>query len=237
MSLISAVLDLVYPRACTVCGGNVGDGAVHICWDCATRFTVIQEPYCSLCGDPVDGRVENVFRCSFCRRDPPHYDLARSALRFRDSLRDVLHAFKYRHACRLSKDLVRWLLACHHTHYAEREVDMVACVPLYPRRRRHRTYNQAELLARELARSLRLPLFSRALVRVRPTDTQIHLNARQRRRNVRNAFRVAEREWVDGRRVLLVDDIMTTGATVNEVSRVLKQAGAVSVHVLTLARG
>ena len=113
----------------------------------------------------------------------------------------------------------------------------MSCVPLHGRRQRDRTYNQARLLARDLARELQLPLAARCLVRVRSTESQIHLNARQRRANVRGAFQVRESEWVTGRSVLLIDDIMTTAATVNECSRVLKEAGAAAVHVLTVARG
>lgn len=237
MSLLSAVMDLVYPRCCVTCGHRVGEGSRHICWDCAAGFHLVEEPYCSRCGDPVDGRVENVFLCSACRRHPPHFDLARSALRYRGGLRRAIHAFKYSRVCCLSGDFTRWLAACYRMHYAGVRVDAVACVPLHGRRQRDRTYNQAGLLARDLARELRVPYAARCLRRVRPTESQTHLNARQRRANVRGAFFVGDAGWVEGRRWLLVDDIMTTGATVNECARVLKRAGAASVHVLTVARG
>jgi len=237
MKILSTLLDLVFPRVCVNCGGRVGEGSYHICWDCAVSFALVEAPHCSLCGDPVDGRVENVFRCSFCRRHPPHFDLARSALRYRGNLREVIHAFKYSGMSCVSKDLVRWLTACHQVHYSGIDIDAVTCVPLYGRRQRDRTYNQSSLLAHDLARELHIPLFVRCLRRTRSTQSQVKLNAKQRRDNVRGAFSVRDGEWVEGRRLLLIDDIMTTAATVNECSRVLKQAGAASVYVLTLARG
>lgn len=237
MTFVSTLLDLVFPRVCVNCGGRVEEGSLHVCWDCAASFTLVKEPHCSLCGDPVDGRVENLFRCSFCRRNPPHFDLARSALRYIGDLRDTLHAFKYSRKSCLSGDFVRWLAACHRMHYSGIDMDAITCVPLHGRRQRDRTYNQAGLLARDLARELSVPVFTRCLKRVRPTESQISLNAAQRRANVRGAFSVEDAEWVEGRRLLVVDDIMTTGATVNECSRVLKRAGAASVYVLTVARG
>jgi competence protein ComFC len=237
VSLFGSLLDLIYPRVCLNCGQDAGPGSSHICWDCAAAFSLVEDPFCSRCGDPVDGRVENVYQCSFCRRDPPHFDLARSALRYRGGVRDAIHAMKYHCMPCLSGDLARWLVACYRLHYSRLLCDAVACVPLHSRRHRERTYNQAALLASALARELHIPLALESLRRVKATDSQISLNARQRRANVRGAFSVTDGGWVEGRRLLLVDDVMTTGATVDECARVLKEAGAAAVYVLTVARG
>jgi ComF family protein len=149
----------------------------------------------------------------------------------------VLQAFKYEYQTFLSRSLVPLLTACVETHYGGVFFDAVAFVPLYPRRERSRTYNQAALLAAGVAAELGAPLLRRSLRRHRATFTQTHLSAAARRVNVREAFTCPCPDWIAGRRILLIDDVMTTGATVNECARVLKEAQAASVHVATVARG
>jgi ComF family protein len=134
-------------------------------------------------------------------------------------------------------DLVPLLTACVNTHFSGMKPDVITEVPLHGARERMRTYNQSGLLARGLAKRLGVPYLPHALSRVRRTATQTHLTASERRRNVEGAFRVGPARWVDGRRVLLVDDVMTTGATVNDCARALREAGACEIGVVTVARG
>jgi ComF family protein len=237
LSWIAPLLDLLYPRVCAGCDAPVDLPTGQLCWNCLAGFERVREPFCARCGDPVEGLIEHRYVCSVCANHPPAFDLARSALRYRGPLRGALHALKYGSAACLARDFAAFLAGCVRAHYAEARLDGVLFVPLHPRRERERTYNQARLLAAALARDLRLPLLDHTLVRRRNTSTQTRLNARERRENMRDAFAVPEPEWIDGRRVLLVDDVMTTGATVNECARVLKRAGAVSVHVVTVGRG
>jgi ComF family protein len=152
-------------------------------------------------------------------------------------MRDLLQKFKYREGLWLRPDLVRILEACVSIHYDLGEIDAVAFVPLYPARHRQRGYNQAEALAGPLAKSIRKPLLKYGLARVKPTQTQTRLTARDRATNVKGAFRARWLSRLKGRRILLVDDVMTTGATANECSRVLKAGGAARVVVVTVARG
>ena len=233
-----AALDLVYPRSCLGCGGSTGQKPGHVCWECASRLELVHPPFCRLCGDPVHGRIDRVYDCSTCRRRRPPFVMARSALRYREPANRLVHGFKYGAMTCLAADLAVYLRACVSTHWQDLAIDAVTYVPLHATRERERGYNQAALLARDLAASLDgLPLLRRALVRVRPTSTQTNLSAAQRRANVHNAFRARNPDWLAGRRILLVDDVMTTGATVTECSRVLKEAGAVEVSVVTVARG
>lgn len=175
--------------------------------------------------------------CSWCRGSRPAFDRARSAVRFRAGVREALHRFKYGGAMHLRSELGELLQACVNVHLHDVLLDAVTCVPLHPERERRRSYNQSALLARELARRLRLPCSARLLARVRPTLSQTNLNASERRANVRGAFAVRDLDWAAGRRWLLVDDTMTTGATVCEASCVLMAAGAAAVYVVTVARG
>lgn len=237
MEHLSPFLDLIYPRSCSGCGGPAGKHTRHICWDCLASFDIITAPLCSLCGNPADGRIEHEYICSLCLRRRSYFDMARSAVRYVGALRTALHSFKYDRITCLSCDFVPLLSACVRTHYSQIYFDAVTFVPLYPERERTRSYNQARLLAKELAVDLNLSLLSTCLHRSRSTPSQTDLNSSRRRANVRGAFETTDEDWLEGRSLLLVDDVMTTGATVNEVAKVLKKAGATAVYVVTVARG
>lgn len=237
MSFFSTLLDIVYPRSCTACGSETGAGQGYICWDCLSGFDVISRPFCSVCGDPVDGMIEHEYLCSYCERKKTGFDMARSAVRYRGTVCSILQSLKYNKQTFLVQDLLPFLSACVTTHYSKVYFDGVTFVPLYPRKERERTFNQSRLLAGKLARTLDLPFLPNCLERTRYTVTQTDLDASQRRMNVRGAFAPLNRKWIDGRTLLLVDDVMTTGATVDEASRVLKKAGAAGVFVVTVARG
>jgi competence protein ComFC len=212
MSLWSAALDLAYPRVCAACGMAVGDEAGHLCWDCRARLLVIAAPICGRCGDPIDGVAEHGFTCAWCLRNRPSFDLARSAVRYRGPMRAAVHAFKYGVMPCLDRDFTEFLEAVCRTHYARAAFDGVTWIPLHPQRERHRSYNQAELLARRLARRLSVPVMPRCLRRTRATMTQTDLRASERRANVHGAFAAVEPRWIRGRSLLLVDDVMTTTA-------------------------
>ncbi len=235
--IASRGLDVIYPRVCGGCGGVPEGRGMHLCWDCLGDAVYVRDPFCSHCGDPVDGAVHHEFTCSWCRRTRPAFALARSAVRFRGTMKQVIHAFKYERGCHLAGDLGGLLAGCVRAHFADLSFDGVTYVPLHPKKGRERSYNQSRLLAVSVARKLGLRVEHRCLRRVRLTSTQTRLSAEERKANVRGAFQAVTPEWIEGRRLLLVDDVMTTGATVNECARVLMQAGAYSVHVVTVARG
>ena len=229
-------LDLFFPRSCAGCGGPVDGQDGYVCSDCLMAIVPVTEPFCAHCGDPIDGQAGKSFTCSLCVKSAPAFDLARSAARFRGPLRPLLHQFKYAEATHLSGDLTRLLAACVETHYDPVQVDMIAFVPLFHRRERERSYNQARLLAERLGRRYDRPVL-RGLTRVRDTGTQTRLHMAERVENVKGAFVVTEPRWVEGKTFLLIDDVMTTGATLREVAASLKAAGAWRVLVATVARG
>jgi ComF family protein len=232
-----AVLDLVYPRHCEACGGTADIAGRYLCWECLAGIPVITDPYCALCGDPVDGNVYRRYVCSTCNDRTPKYDLARSAVRFRGPVKDLVHRLKYSSAMHLGGTLCDIMVPCFKANYGAVPVDAVTCVPMFARKERERTYNQAEMIAGELAKRICLPFCGGLIRKLKDTGTQTRFNAAQRRKNIRDSFDVTQPEWCSGRRFLLVDDVMTTGSTVDEVSGLLKESGAVTVHVLTLARG
>ncbi len=236
-SALSLLLDFVYPRPCAACGHTVHQRGRHLCWECWREISVIGFPYCSWCGDPVGGQVDSTYVCSWCRRSPPAYDRARSAASYDGPLQHCVKAFKYGRATHLVRELGSILETCVDVHYAGEILDAVTYVPLLGRRRRERTFNQSHLLAGHVARHLGLELSDCGLYRTRATPSQALLNAVARKRNVEGAFAVKPTGWVSGRSLLLVDDIMTTGATVDAVASALKEAGAHRVWVATVGRG
>lgn len=232
-----SALDLVYPRRCESCHGTVQDAGRYLCWDCMTRMQLIQHPYCGRCGDPIEGDVDHDPMCAYCARHRIWFTQARSAVRYRGPIRELIQSFKYRNALYLSRDMNLLIRACVQAHYGSMRFDAVTSVPLFGKRERERTYNQATILARDMASELGVPYRNRVVTRVRDTQTQTHLSAADRRKNMASAFAARDSIGVNGQRVLLIDDVMTTGATVNECARVLKKAGAEYVYVATVARG
>lgn len=240
MFLMHAFLDLIFPRACTVCAGTPCAGFQYLCWDCVALFDYIRGNYCRLCGDPVGGLVGDDWVCAACSAQRPAFELARSAVRYQGRIREAVMCFKYKRAVWLAHDLVLLLAALATGDWLkDAALDGVLAVPLHPRKERARTYNQSELLAAGLARALGLKLLDRCLVRTMDKGTQTHLTVRERIANVQGVFGLGNEnaQKVVGRRLLLVDDVMTTGATVNACAQALKAAGASAVFVATVARG
>lgn len=236
-SVLHKALDLVYPRFCSVCNSRVGNESRYICWDCMAGMDLVKSPFCSVCGDPVDGIIDHDYICSWCVGDEPYFDMARSAACYKGSIRTAVHAFKYRGAGYLSGDLVVLLEGCIRAHYDHNRFDAITCVPLHVSKQRKRTYNQAALLAKGVASKMELPLVAGCLERGWDAGTQTGLTAKQRIKNVRGVFQAKMKDWIEGRSLLIIDDVMTTGATANECARVLKEAGAAFIGVATLARG
>lgn len=231
------LLDMLYPRNCIGCGGAAPEPFNYICWDCWSDTARIEAPFCDRCGDPVAGSVDHEFICYSCSAEQPAFDGARSAARYDGVVGEALRQLKYEKALWMAPDMAELLQNCLKAEYPGRKFDLIIPVPLYHVRRRERGYNQSAVLAGELGRRIQLKSVPGMLRRIRPTTTQTNLTAPQRLSNVNNAFKSRRPKWLAGRRVLLVDDVMTTGATVNACAKALKKGGALSVHVVTVARG
>lgn len=236
--LARAAIDLVYPRQCQVCGEvRHCDRFAFLCNPCYEQAFWIQPPYCEKCGLPCSGRIDHPFSCPHCHDLALHFDRASALVRFRGVVRHAIHALKYKRQIFWVKALHGWMGAGLEGRDFREEVDLILPVPLHPVRERERGFNQAVLLSRELSRQCRIPVRRRALARTRLTETQTHFDREERLANLRGAFEVRLPDEICGRRVLLVDDVLTTGSTASECARVLRKAGATSILVFTLARG
>jgi ComF family protein len=246
-SLLSAsgrlALDLLLPPRCLSCGAQV-DAQGTLCAPCWGRLSFLGPPWCARCGrpfelppggGPAEGEGEGAC-CAACLADPPAFGRARAALAYDDESRGLVLAFKHADRTRSAPAFGAWMARAGAEVLAG--ADLLVPVPLHRWRLFARRYNQSALLALAVGRAAGVPVSADLLARRRPTRTQGGLTRAGRTRNVAGAFAVRPRrlDLVRGRRVVLVDDVLTTGATVEECARALLRAGAAAVDVLALAR-
>lgn len=232
----TAALDLLLPPQCLSCRQVVAAPGT-LCGACFAKVRFLSTPCCAACGAPFEfdpGGADAL--CGNCIRERPSYDRARAVFRYDDSSRSLILAFKHGDRIDAAPAYARWLARAGDALIAD--ADLIAPVPLHWTRLFHRRYNQSALLANALARLAERPAAPDLLRRRRRTPSQGGLGRAERVRNVRGAFavRAGSRAPVAGKRILLVDDVLTTGATVEACASALLKAGALAVDVLTLAR-
>src|SRR5437667_2152812 len=233
--LLEAAVSLLYPPVCTICGTSIR-AAEYLCDQCEAKAVRISAPFCEKCSEPFDGSIKGPFTCANCAHRTICFEAAVAAYRGRGIVREIIHEFKYGRQIHLRHLVARWLRAAldddrlHGLHF-----DVIVPVPLHIARQRERGFNQASLLAESL--SAQTSISSKPLLeRIRHTPTQTALDRSERMENLHNAFRLRKNADVRGLRMLLIDDVLTPGSTLSECARVLKRAGAISVHAATAAR-
>ncbi|HWL53728.1 MAG TPA: ComF family protein [Chthoniobacteraceae bacterium] len=229
------VLDLLYPPYCTVCRAPA-EARLHLCPECLAAAPKVCEPFCEICSTPFEGAIHSAMTCPACRDEPRVFDFAVAARRSQGVVRECIHRFKYDNHFHLRLPLARWLAET----LGDRRLTgtpwkALVPVPLHPLRERERGFNQSAILAGLLAQESGLPVAA-LLRRTRFTRSQTRLGKVDRSENLRNAFELRQSRDVRHHHFLLIDDVLTTGTTVNACARVLKRAGAASVGVLTVAR-
>jgi ComF family protein len=223
--IIWNILDWIFPPDCPGCEKK----GVRLCEDCRNSVQPLSGPLCPVCGEPV--RVEGL--CSDCITEPPAFDALRAYTLFDGKIRNALHRLKYRNDISLGDVLAPFLVELYNRQGWA--VDIVTAVPLSKNRLRSRGYNQAERIARPFAARIKKPYLSTAVHRVIDTKSQIDLSLTERRENVSGAF-YANSMDVALKSVIIIDDVSTTGSTISECARALKEAGAEKVYALTVAR-
>ncbi len=230
-------LDFFLPPKCPLCG-TVSSSHPHgrPCPACLLRIPFIGHPRCPRCGRGYSTEAGEDHLCGTCLTEGRTFYRARSIGAYEGLLLETIARFKFRGVSYLANPLGALLAEFEDPEFPFGEFELLLPVPLHPQRLRFRGYNQSLLLARRISRHRSIPLNFTALVRTRPTQPQTQLSGPERQKNIRGAFAVRNPAAVQGKKVLLIDDVFTTGATVQECARVLLRAGADRVDVLTVAR-
>jgi competence protein ComFC len=235
--VLEAATDLLYPPHCAACGGAVGRRYTGLCRGCRQSRIKLNGPRCAVCSQPYGGAVTSVFRCMNCGDRELFFEFATAAYRSRGVVRQLIHRFKYNRQLHLRHLLARMLAeGFRDERLRDEPVDGIVPVPLHPARRREREFNQAEVLGHLAGRRLGLPVTD-CLRRRRYTLTQTHFHREERFENLQGAFDMKPGFAVVGRRLALVDDVITTGSTAAACAQTLLQGGAAAVVVITVARG
>ncbi len=228
--ILGAVDKLLFPPLCLACGERMDSASQVLCEQCLERLVPILENYCLKCGAPLED-----YNCEPCSHLDFVFDFARAAFVYQFPTQELVHSLKYDSLTSSAAFFSRALLEIPAVNRFGEGFDCVCAIPLHRVRKRERGYNQSELLARKLASLLGLP-FVQPIYRRVYTRSQTNLSRQARLENLAGAFALRRKSDIARKRVILVDDVFTTGSTVNEASKLLKDAGAARVAVLTATR-
>jgi competence protein ComFC len=237
-SWLNTGLGFFYPEICQLCEqerATAKDGFVGP--ECWRQVRFIRPPFCGRCGLPFQGDLTTIFECTNCREMELHFRSARSAVVAKTVVLEAIHRFKYQRALWFGNFLADLLIREAGPELRGQKWDLIMPVPLHSLKQREREFNQAEILARHLSDATKIPLNTTLLRRVASTKTQTRLARQQRAENMRRAFAICDGRKLAGEKIVLVDDVFTTGATTSACAKALSAAGAGEVCVWTVARG
>ncbi len=234
--IIKNILKLFLPPRCIKCGTVLGDDD-GLCPECFNNLNFISEPYCQKCGRPFEEiKKQKKLICGKCLKEKQSpFRLSRSALIYDDASKDLILALKFMDKTENAKVMAKWLHIAGKDIWQE-GVDVLIPVPLHYTRLLKRKYNQSALLSLELNKLIKKEVDLSSLVKHKKTKPQVQFSGKERIKNVKDAFMVKNPESIKGKRVVLIDDVMTTGSTLKECAKALKKAGAKSIDTLTVAR-
>jgi ComF family protein len=233
-----ATLAFVYPEVCQICDQERAAPAEgFVCARCRDQVKLIRPPFCERCGLPYEGDITTTFECTNCREMELDFRSARAAAAASGPVLEAIHRYKYQRALWFEPFLAGLLVSEAGSELRRERWDWIVPVPLHPAKEREREFNQAERLAVRLGAAIGIPVKTKLLRRIAATPTQTLLTRDRRAANMRNAFALRPGQKPAGRRIVLVDDVFTTGATTSACARALRKAGAGDICVWTVARG
>jgi len=234
---LTGLANTIFPSRCVICGIVLyNNEKIRICSECLSRISFVKTPICSCCGLPFVNYEGTDHLCGECVSSKQYFSVVRSVGEFKQPLMDAIHRFKYKGEISVGETLGRLMAGFEYNSFSLEGYSLILPVPLHQRRLKERGFNQSVILAREIASRYSIGLDFRTLKRTIHTKPQTGLGKKQRSTNVKGSFIVTDREKIDGERVVLIDDVYTTGSTVRECARILIKNGVEEVAVLTLAR-
>lgn len=228
------LIDFLLPRICCGCGTRVMQQQWLVCEQCLDSVPPLREPICKICGCP-DAEIKATGRCTDCPMGKAYFVQARGYAEYGGIARTLIEKLKYERRLEYAP-LMALSIAGLISDKLKLDTDLITAVPLHPTRQRDRGFNQANVIARHLSDITGLPHSESVLRRDKPTPSQTRLKKSERRDNIRGAFSCAGPEETESRRIILIDDVYTTGSTLNECARIMMENGAESVHCLAYAR-
>jgi ComF family protein len=235
--ILTGLVDIIFPPRCLTCDFILDHHEnLPVCPSCFSKIKFITSPICICCGIPFTGADESDHLCGDCIISKPAFSIARAVGHYEATLLDTIHNFKYRGKIAIGKILGQLMAEYEYPAFNISDFTLIMPVPLHSKRLRERGFNQSVILAKEIAGRHHIPLDFLTLKRYIYTEPQVNLGKKERESNVRGAFDVKGQEKTLNRKIILVDDVYTTGSTVEECARILMKKGATSVAVLTLAR-
>lgn len=237
--MFSAVINLLYPVFCQVCGKKSDSHDKNLCEECSKKIKRRLPPFCIKCGRQLPGEPGLQDTCNDCKKNPVYFDRAHSVFDYDNILKRLVHDIKYKKITSSVKELVDMVSDSMDMYDLGRKPDIVSCIPMHRFRLLKREINPSHILAKEVARKRGFYYSAKLLIKIKNTPPQSKLSRSSRIKNLKESFSVPKdkKAYVKGKNILLVDDLFTTGSTVNECARVLKEAGSNRVEVISLARG
>ena len=229
--LASNFFDLIFPKNCLSCNSRLKENEDIICKNCENSLEFLTKNICEICGKPLENNI-----CGLCSNTDHFFDKARSVFPFEQTLRNIIHNLKYEEMTKVGKYLGKFASEYLMKYKPFENVDFITPVPLHKVKKRIRGFNQAEYISRKIATEMKWNHIPDLVLRKRFTDSQTRLSAEGRQKNVSNAFLLNKKYDVKNKNILLIDDVFTTGSTVNSISKHLKDNGVNKVFVLTVAR-
>ena len=227
-------LNLLFPRRCAVCDGILQETKAGICPECRRKLVYIREPRCRKCGKQLLDEEEEY--CAGCKGNQKNFDRGIVLFAYNDAMKKSIYRFKYANRREYSRFYAAEICRCLGKEIARFSADAIVPVPLHKKRQKKRGYNQAELIAAQVGQHMGIPVKTRLLIRSKNTKALKKMRRTERENNLKKAFKIWEND-VKLDTVIIIDDILTTGSTINEISGVLKEAGIKKVYFVALSSG
>lgn len=227
------IIDYILPPRCLSCC-EMTESTEDFCGNCWNNLNFISKPYCIICGRRFDIPISHGVSCSECLRNKPYYDTSRSLMKFDEYSKKIIHAFKYKDKTVLAKTFAKLLYNQYHQEL--HDIDWITPVPMNRFKRLFRMYNPPFLLAIEIGKLLKLQVIPDILIKSKWTKSQTYLSKWQREKNLAGSFVLNKNYQVSGKKILLIDDVLTTGTTISKCSKILKDAKVEYIYVMTIAR-